>query len=754
VLSAYRVSHGFAGSLDSPEGAPDDARTQGIDSKRLVKARTRLDFLYGEVAKSWPGFIARPGQHQLMHEALLTFLCAKAPGDECRRGNNLAQLEAGTGTGKTVAYCLAAIVASELLEKTVVVSTATVALQEQLFHKDLPCLVKIIPELRFDILKGRGRYICESRLESAVNAGAQGSLMDDEVQDAVVSGRWQAKGISRDKVQALGWLKDVAKTLRAGKWDGDIDTLDRQPDPEDWRHVQADAQACNGGQCEHFRSCAFFKARRRAASATIQVANHALILATLQTDSTLIDAGNTLFVFDEAHHLPVIAADQFSLRARLSASVALLTSLRALINRHGRGMPASTRPDLAAVGKTITEITNKLALLESCCNQAQWVSADKPVHRFAAGRIPEALIPECEQLTVAIRSMSAVVTGIAAAMSQPDESKSPSEREEQVRAGVELGVYLSRLETLGQLFDAWATHETVPWAKWVEFAAGPPGAPGSANTDAWLCTSPMTAARHLSRGLWKNVSAAVCTSATLTACGSFDFFDRLSGLNRFPERRALVVASPFDYVAQGELRIAPMKHSPKNPGFSEELCQMLPGLLREHQHGQLVLFTSKRQMQACRAALPADLGKQVHMQGERSRTELLKEHERRISLGERSILFGLQSFGEGIDLPGQLCEHVVIDKLPFAPPSSPVEEALSEWLNAQGRDPFAEIAVPRAAMKLAQWVGRGVRTVTDRAVITICDIRLVNTRYGRNILAGLPPFPVVRSFEADRSDQG
>ena len=268
------------------------------------------------------------------------------------------------------------------------------------------------------------------------------------------------------------------------------------------------------------------------------------------------------------------------------------------------------------------------------------------------------------------------------------------------------------------------------------------------NTDAWMCASPMTAAQLLSRGLWKSVSAAVCTSATLTACGSFDFFDRLSGMNRFPERRALVVASPFNYATQGELRIAPMKHSPKSPEFSEELCQTLPGLLREHHHGQLVLFTSKRQMQACRAALPRDLSEQVQMQGERSRTELLKEHGRRIAGGKRSIIFGLQSFGEGIDLPGQLCEHVVIDKLPFTPPTSPVEEALAEWLSTQGRDPFAEIAVPRAAMKLAQWAGRGVRTVTDRAVITVCDTRLVTMRYGQDILAGLPPFPVVRTVRA------
>ena len=151
-------------SDDNPGLTPAHASTQGIDPDLLENARKRLDYLYGEVAKSWPGFSARPGQYQMMHACLLTFLCAKAPDDEDRRGDNLAQLEAGTGTGKTVAYCLAAIVASELLNKTVIVSTATVALQEQLFQKDLPRLAKIVPELRFEILKGRARYICESRL--------------------------------------------------------------------------------------------------------------------------------------------------------------------------------------------------------------------------------------------------------------------------------------------------------------------------------------------------------------------------------------------------------------------------------------------------------------------------------------------------------------------------------------------------------------------------------------------------------------
>ena len=734
-------------SQDAAE-APMHLRTHGIDVQLLRKAQARLEDLYTEVSKTWPGFAARPGQYQMMQAALLTLLSAKTAQDSVRTGENLAQLEAGTGTGKTVAYCLAAVVAAEFLKKAVVVSTATVALQEQLFLKDLPRLATVVPELRFDILKGRGRYVCESRLIAAVNDEVQDQLADDDYLSHLgdlLNPKADSTAPARDTAHAIQWFKDIAKKLRTGQWNGDIDALNEPVDPKNWRVIQAHANACNGGQCSNFRTCAFFRARRQAAGATIQVANHALVLATMQTEGGLIDVANTLFVFDEAHHLPTIAADQFAVRVRISASLGLLASLRGLVVRYGRDMPASVRPDPVAFGQLVSESSDRLAALQRYCFEAGWVSDAKNTHRFPAGKVPEPIILECQQLGLALRAVIRVTSSVAAALAESgEEAMSLKPREEDARAGVELGVYQARLESLQQLVESWVSDERVPWVKWIEHVPATKGVSTGPYSDLWLCAAPMTAAKILSQGLWREVSAAVCTSATLTACGRFDFFDRLSGMNRFPNRRALVVDSPFDYSVQGELRIAPMRHSPKSADFSAELCQALPTLVREHQHGQLVLFTSKRQMQACLAALPSDLLAQVLVQGESSRSELLKEHARRVQMGQRSIIFGLQTFGEGIDLPGNLCEHVLIDRLPFAPPNSPVEEALSEWLQTQGRDSFAEISVPRAAMKLAQWAGRGVRTTTDRAVITVCDTRLVTTTYGRSILAGLPPFPLIR----------
>ena len=586
---------------------PAYACEHGIDAEQLEAARIRLELLYGEVTADWPSFIARPGQYEMMQACLLTFLSARASEDTDRSGSHLAQLEAGTGTSKTVAYCLAAIVAAEVLKKTVMISTATVALQEQLIHKDLPRLARIIPELTFDILKGRARYVCQSRLEGVIEGIVPSSEPAGELQDLFADSRRFAPSAVRNRQAAMRWFKSSAKKLNSGAWDGDIDSLAQPPDLQNWRQVQANAHACNGGQCEHFRDCAFFKARRQAAGATLQVANHALVLATLQTDSSLIDAGNTLFVFDEAHHLPTIAAEQFSYRARLGASSRLLAGLRTVALRHTKALPASTRPDAVAFGQFVTGCTDQLAMLERYWQESHLVSADQPVHRFSEGRIPEHWVTECEQLVRLLRAIGSQVAGIAAALKEPDDAKPPTEREEQSHAGVELGMYLARLNTLNtldKLLSAWATHDRVPWAKWIEWAED--GA-GSA-PDAWLCASPMTAAQVLSRHLWNQVSAAVCTSATLTACGSFDFFDRLSGMNRFPKRRCLVVASPFDYATQRELRIAPMTHSPRSPGFCDELCDKLPALLREHQHGQLVLFTSRRQMLVCYGALPPGYG--------------------------------------------------------------------------------------------------------------------------------------------------
>ena len=400
-----------------------------------------------------------------------------------------------------------------------------------------------------------------------------------------------------------------------------------------------------------------------------------------------------------------------------------------------RALPQAQRPNLADVAKHLQIAEDKLAFFEDSLVQANLVSVDNPLHRFEHGIVSDDVVKECRQLDLLLGTSYEVLFELQQTLLHLDDSMSPKEREAQARAANDLGPHLNRLGNLTALFRAWSVHDAIPLAKWMESVNRTVG-----REDIALCASPMTGATGLIKGLWRTASAVVCTSATLTACGEFDYFERMSGLNRFVKRTTGIMPSPFDYERQGQLRLPRLTNTPKQAGFSGELSARLPGLLSEHLLGQLVLFTSRRQMTACHEALPEVIKDHVLVQGFGNRQDILKKHRDRVTSGLPSILFGLQSMGEGLDLPGDLCSHVLIDKLPFTPPSSPVDESLSEWLKTQGRDAFDEIAVPRVSMKLAQWVGRGIRTVNDFATITICDTRLTKTGFGKKILAGLPSF--------------
>ncbi|MDO8273939.1 MAG: helicase C-terminal domain-containing protein, partial [Serpentinimonas sp.] len=264
-----------------------------------------------------------------------------------------------------------------------------------------------------------------------------------------------------------------------------------------------------------------------------------------------------------------------------------------------------------------------------------------------------------------------------------------------------------------------------------------------AGADAALLAhaSPTLPGSTLRQHLWGSVRAAVLTSATLSSAGRFDYFLRESGLDLDPDVRALEVPSPFDFSRQGRIVLASTRADPKDASaFNAELVCSLMQDLACVRHGALVLFTSRLQMRLACEALPPALRPLVLVQNERPRQRLLRLHAERVAVGQPSIIFGMQTFGEGLDLPGQLCEDLFITKLPFAPPDDPVGQARAEWLRAAGRDPFQELVLPAAAIRLAQWVGRAIRTEDDQARVYCYDRRLHQSRFGQQLLAGLPPF--------------
>ena len=297
------------------------------------------------------------------------------------------------------------------------------------------------------------------------------------------------------------------------------------------------------------------------------------------------------------------------------------------------------------------------------------------------------------------------------------------------------GSLLARAENNQELWLAFTAEDpekSPPMARWLSLADA------GAAFDIEVNASPILAAETLRRHLWNVAHGALITSATLTALGSFDRFNMRAGLP-FESKKA-VVPSPFKYAEAGVLRVPDLRADPRNAdAHTQAIIRELPAIVAGAQ-GSLVLFSSRRQMQDVFAGVDAEWRKRILIQGGLSRQETLVKHKAQIDKGQVSVLFGLASFAEGIDLPGAYCQHVVIAKIPFAVPDDPVEAALSEWIEARGGNPFMEIAVPDASLRLIQACGRLLRNEQDTGSVTLLDRRLVTQRYGKAILNSLPPF--------------
>ena len=708
-------------------------------------ARLALHAFDHAVAAS-AAFRDRPGQRLMAEKVAQTFSTAtlgrvEEGGDAPVRA--IAVVQAGTGVGKSLAYCAPAIAAALARNTRVMISTATVALQEQLVNKDLPALAALLPdEFRFALAKGRGRYVCKLKLARlAGDAGEsddeEGDLFADEPSAAAPLHVMQARAV---------FYAGLASDLGSRAWDGDRDNLPRPPEPALWSPVAAESSSCTGKHCPVFNECAYYEKRKALVGAHVIVVNHDLLMSSLGS-RMLPELDNCLLVLDEGHHLPAVALDHFAASMDLSRTVWLET-LGHRARRVGGLMSVAESADAPRLAAQLRQSMADLTrLLMDLYGQAFREAAGRPGpvrFRLPRGVLPEALDEPLRLLHLLAESFLALLNTIAKALrtamrDQPDEARRLSVLYAQ------LGMLSPRLEKVQATADLLlkageGEADSVPVAKWFTFETGEGG------LDSGLViikahASPILPGSTLRRHFWSRVRAVVVTSATLTSCGQFDFYLRESGLDQDPAASALEVASPFDYARQGRFVTVETRADPRQAeAFTAEMVAGLLGDLARVEHGALCLFTSREQMRVAVAALTGGLRDTVLVQGELPRALLLSRHRERVEAGAASIIFGMQSFGEGLDLPGLLCESVFIAKLPFAPPDDPVGEARAEWLRSVGRDPFSELVVPATAIRLAQWAGRAIRLETDRAFVYCYDRRLVATPYGRRLLQGLPAF--------------
>jgi ATP-dependent DNA helicase DinG len=302
-----------------------------------------------------------------------------------------------------------------------------------------------------------------------------------------------------------------------------------------------------------------------------------------------------------------------------------------------------------------------------------------------------------------------------------------------------MATQLARAEAVLQVWQRFRSEDDVnaaPVARWLGFSDV------GAGMDVELSACPVLASDVLARYLWNRAFAAIVTSATLMALGNFERFRFRSGV---PATSGFfAVPSPFDYAAAGKIRVPKQACDPSDS--SRHTRAILDYLERSWATvpGTLVLFSSRRQMEDVFEQLPADLQGDVLMQGRLGKGEIVRRHKEAVDASRASVIFGLASFAEGIDLPGEYCSRVVIARLPFSVPEDPVDATLAEWIQKRGGNPFMQMSVPDAAIRLKQAAGRLLRTETDRGEIVIMDRRLIDKRYGKLLLDSLPPFPLVR----------
>ncbi len=693
----------------------------------------------------------RAGQREMAAQVAHTFAHAhlgKPTEDEDSPPNtavapSIAVIQAGTGVGKSLAYSAPAIAMALQRGTRVVISTATVALQEQLVNKDLPALAAHLGQpFRYALAKGRGRFVCQLKLERLVGSS---DLYPEEADD-LFGETLPAKPVAQAERQAQQqFYASMAEALAQGRWDGDRDSLDTPPAPEAWSPVAAEGSSCTGRHCPAFQSCSYYERRKELVAAQVIVVNHDLLLSSLGA-RLLPELDNCLLVLDEAHHLPATALAQFASNMDLSR-LQWLDKLTSRALRIGQLLEVEEIADIPQHSSGLRQAMGQLAQAA----MAQYGETLKsPEARFGPasariprGVLPEALLPPLEAVLAHSTGLLDVLRAIAKAL-RSTIKETPDEAPRLAALYAQLGSLAPRLEAVfatTELLLHTPAPGQAPAAKWFTLEMD----------GEWIAlqahASPILPGSTLRQHLWSQVRGGVLTSATLTSCGSFDFFLREVGLHDLPTLATLEVASPFDYPSQGVLWAHHTQADPKHAGpFTQEMVHTLLHDLASVQTGALVLFTSKEQMRQAVDALPSALRSKVLVQNTMPRFALLNKHREQVEAGQASIIFGMQSFGEGLDLPGALCASLFITKLPFAPPDDPVGEARAEWLRSSGRNPFTDLVVPATAIRLAQWVGRAIRTEHDQAQVYCYDRRLCVTSYGQQIQKSLPDFSFQQRF--------
>jgi ATP-dependent DNA helicase DinG len=622
----------------------------------------------GPLARALTGYAPRPQQAAMAEHVMAAF---------AERSQLI--VEAGTGTGKTFAYLVPALLSG----RRIIVSTGTRALQDQLYHRDLPMVAAALGRpVRVALLKGRANYLCRHRLELAEQQA-------------------YARGLRREVATALPKVRAWSYTTRRGDV-AELPGLGEQ-DPV-WPWVTSTRENCLGAECPKFEDCYVLAARREAQASDIVVVNHYLLMADLvlkeEGFGDLLPGADAI-VIDEAHQLPDVAAQflGYSVSTRQLANLSKDVAGELLLAQQ---MAGSVDAALTGLDAQIASVLSATGGQESRLEHGQW---------------PERLLESLNGLGARTRELAEAIAPLGG-----PEGQAAFERLHE------------RLVESSERLRELTADEAPGGVRWAETSAR--------NVSAHF--APVDVAQQLSALLKAQPCAWVLTSATLAVGDDFSHYKRRSGLGRAATVR---FESPFDFPNQALMYLPKGLGDPGAPGHSRDVIRAALPVIEASGGRAFLLFTSHRGLREGAEELYRHWGEQppfpVLIQGGASRDHLLRTFRE----AGNAVLLGTGSFWEGIDVKGEALSVVVIDKLPFAAPDDPLLKARLAAIREQGGNPFFDEQVPQAVIALKQGVGRLIRDERDFGVVMLCDTRLVTKGYGRSFITSLPPMRRTRSLD-------